>query len=246
MLWSDLKFAVRGLLGAPGLSAAAVLALALGIGPNTAIFSIVYATLLAPLPYSEPDQLVRVSLMVGDSQSRTSPAEYLEWKEVAASFQSLEAFWPGRALNLATPDAPERVVARQVTPGGHRIFGEGVSLGRDFQDDEGQPGKQYVVLLSHRLWRERFGADPGIIGRDIRMDGVPYTVVGVLAPGWGDRTPANVWIPISFTPGEIANRQFRPLIVDGRLKPGVTIEQAQQEMYIIAADLARRFPESNA
>jgi putative ABC transport system permease protein len=102
------------------------------------------------------------------------------------------------------------------------------------------------VLLTHRLWRERFGADPDIIGRDIRMDSVPYTVVGVLAPGNWDRTPANVWIPIAFTPGEIANRHFRPLIVDGRLKPGVTIEQAQLEMDTIAADLARRFPDSNA
>jgi putative ABC transport system permease protein len=246
MLWSDLKFAVRGLIGAPGLSAAAVAALALGIAPNTAIFSIVYATLLAPLPFSEPDQLVRVSPMVGDSQSRTSLAEYLEWKERATSFQSLEAFWPGRALNLATPDAPERVLARQVTPGGHRIFGEEVWLGRDFRADEGQPGKQYVVLLSHRLWRERFGADPDIIGRDIRMDSIPYTVVGVLAPGNWDRTPANVWIPISLAPNEVANRHFRPLIVDGRLKPGVTIEQAQHEMDIIAADLTRRFPDSNA
>ncbi len=247
MLWSDLKFAVRALIGAPGLSAAAVVALALGIGPNTAIFSIVYATLLAPLPFPDPDQLVRVSPMVGDSQSRTSPAEYLEWKERATSFQSLEAFWPGRALNLATPDAPERVVARQITPGGYRLLSEGVWLGRDFRADEDQPGKQYVVLLSNRLWRERFGADPKIIGRDIRMDSIPYTVVGVLAPGnWEDRTPANIWIPISLTPNEVANRHFRPLIVDGRLKPGVTIEQAQHEMDIIAADLARRFPDSNA
>lgn len=246
MLWSDLKFAVRGLIGAPGLSAAAVVALALGIGPNTAIFSIVYATLLAPLPFPDPDQLVRVSPMVGDSQSRTSPAEYLEWKERATSFQSLEAFWPGRALNLTTPDAPERILARQVTPGGHRMLSKGVWLGRDFRADEGEPGKQYVVLLSHRLWRERFGADRDIIGRDIRMDSIPYTVVGVLAPGHWDRAPANVLIPISLTPDEVANRHFRPLIVDGRLKPGVTIEQAQHEMDIIAADLARRFPDSNA
>jgi putative ABC transport system permease protein len=155
--------------------------------------------------------------------------------------------WPGRALNLATADAPERVVARQVTPGGHRLLSEGVWLGRDFRADEDQPGKQYVVLLSHRLWRERLGADPKIIGRDIRMDAIPYTVVGILAPGtWEDRTPANVWIPISLTPDEVANRHFRPLIVDGRLKPGVTIEQAQHEMDIIAADLARRFPDANA
>jgi putative ABC transport system permease protein len=117
----DLKFAVRGLMKAPGLSAAAVLALTLGIGPTTAIFSLVHATLLAPLPYPDPDQLVRLAPMARDSQSRVSPAEYLEWKERATSFQSLEAFWPGRALNLATPDTPERVScatghARWVSP----------------------------------------------------------------------------------------------------------------------------------
>src|SRR5262249_46233161 len=98
MLWSDLKFAVRGLIGAPGLSAAAVVALALGIGPNTAIFSIVYATLFAPLPYSSPEQLVRVTPMVGNGQDRASAAEYFEWKKRATSFQALEAFSPGRTL----------------------------------------------------------------------------------------------------------------------------------------------------
>ncbi len=238
MLWSDFTFAVRGLIGAPGLSAAAVVALALGIGPNTAIFSIVYATLFAPLPYSSPDQLVRVSPMVGEVQDRASAAESLEWNKRATSFQDLEAFWPGRTLNLAARDAPELVIARQVTPGGHRMLSERVWLGRDFRPDEDQPGKQHVAILTHRLWRERFGADRDIIGRDIRMDSIPYTVVGVLEPGSWDRAPANVWIPISFTPAEIANRQLRPLIVDGRLKPGVTVEQAQQEMQIIAADLA--------
>jgi putative ABC transport system permease protein len=244
---SDLKFAVRGLIKAPALSAAAIVAVALGIGPNTAIFSLVYATLLAPLPYPDPDQLVRLTPMVRDSQGRVSPAEYLEWKERATSFQSIEGFWPGRAMNLATPDAPERVLARQVSPGGYRLISTGVWLGRDFREDESEPGKQHVVLLSHRLWRERFGADRDIIGRDIRMDSIPYTVVGVLPPGsWEDRAAANIWIPISFTPGEIANRHFRPLIVDGRLKPGVTIEQAQHEMDIIAADQARLSPDSNA
>jgi putative ABC transport system permease protein len=246
MLWSDLKLAVRGLIRAPGLSAAAVLALALGIGPNTAIFSIVYATLLAPLPFRDPDQLVRVTPMAGNAQDRASAAEYLEWKKRATSFQALEAFRPGRTLNLAIGDAPEIVIARQVTPGGHRMLSERMFLGRDFRADEDQPGKQHVVLLTHRLWRERFGADRDIIGRDIRMDSIPYTVVGVLEPGSWDRTPANVWIPISFTPAEIANRQLHPLIVDGRLKPGVTVEQAQQEMNTIAADLARQFPDSYA
>jgi putative ABC transport system permease protein len=245
MLWSELKTAVRGLKRTPWLSAAAVAALTLGIGPNTAIFSIVYATLLAPLPYSNPDQLVRVTPMAGNAQDRASLAEYREWKKRAASFQALEAFWPGRTLTLATPDAPEIVIARQVTPGGHSMLSEGVWLGRDFRAGEDQPGKQHVVILTHRLWRERFGADPDIIGRDIRMDAIPYTVVGVLEPGSWDRTPANIWIPIPFTPADIANRQLRPLIVDGRLKPGVTVAQAQQEMNIIAADLARQFPASN-
>src|SRR5215212_4631869 len=246
MLWSDLTFAIRGLIRAPGLSAAAVLALALGIGPNTAIFSIVYATILAPLPFSNPDQLVRVTPMAGNAQDRASAAEYLEWKKRATSFQALEAFRPGRTLNLAIGDAPEIVIARQVTPGGHRMLSERVFLGRDFRSDEDQPGKQQVVLLTHRLWRERFGADRDVIGRDIRMDSIPYTVVGVLEPGHWDRAPANILIPISFTRDEVANRHFRPLIVDGRLKPGVTIEQAQHEMDIIAADQARRFPDSNA
>src|ERR671918_2305092 len=111
MLWSDLRFAVRGLIGAPGLSAAAVLALALGIGPNTAIFSIVYATLLAPAPYPNPDQLVIVWSQARGNREGASFADYLEWKEQAASFQYLEPFWP-RGFNLATQDAPERVRAR--------------------------------------------------------------------------------------------------------------------------------------
>jgi putative ABC transport system permease protein len=243
---SELKTVVRGLIRTPWLSGAAVGALALGIGPNTAIFSIVYATMFAPLPYSNPDQLVRVSPMVGEVQDRGSPAEYLEWKRRAQSFQDLEAFRPGRTLNLAARDAPELVIARQVTPGGHRMLSEGVWLGRDFRPDENQPGKQHVVILTHRLWRERFGADRDIIGRDVRMDSIPYTVIGVLEPGSWDRTPANVWIPISFTPAEIANRQLGPLIVDGRLKPGVSVAQAQQEMSLIAADLAREFPDTNA
>jgi putative ABC transport system permease protein len=244
VLWSDLRLAVRVLMKAPGFSLAAIGALALGIGPNTAIFSIVYGTLLAPLPYPQPDQLVMVWSMQGDSRDRTSSAEYLDWKAQATSFQYLEPFWP-RQFNLATPDAPERVRARQVSPDGHRMFGEGMWLGRDFQTGDDQPGKDHVVLLSHRLWRERFGANPEIVGRDIRMDATPYTVIGVLPPGPQDRLPADLWIPLSLTPDEIANRQFRPLLMAGRLTPGVTIEQAQQEMNLIADRLAQRFPDSN-
>lgn len=229
---------------APGFSLAVIWALGLGIGPNTAIFSIVYATLLAPLPYPNPDQLVLVWSKIRGSRDGTSAGDYLEWKKQATSFQYLEPFLP-RGFNLSTPEAPERVRARQVSPDGHRMFGQDVWLGRDFAPDEDQPGKNHVVLLRHRLWRERFGADPNMIGRDIRMDGTPYRVIGVLRPGPRDRLPADLWIPLSLKPDEIANRQFRLLLVSGRLKPGVTIAQAQQEMNVIAERLAQQFPDSN-
>jgi putative ABC transport system permease protein len=243
-LLSDLRIAVRMLMKAPGFSLAVIGALAVAIGPNTAIFSILYATLLAPLPYPSPNQLVLVWSKVNGSRDRTSSADYLEWKKQATSFLYLEPFVP-RGFNLSTPDAPERIRARQVSPDGHRMFGEDVSLGRDFAPDEDQPGKNHVVLLRNRLWRERFGADPGIVGRDIRMDGTPYRVIGVLRPGARDRLPADLWIPLSLKPEEIANRQFRPLLLSGRLKPGVSIEQAQQEINVIAARQAQQFPDSD-
>jgi putative ABC transport system permease protein len=242
-IWSDLRLAFRSVRKAPGFSLAIVAALALGIGPNTAIFSIVYATLLAPLPHPQPEQLVRVWSQARGQRAGTSPAEFREWKRQATSFQYLEAFWP-RQLNLATPDAPERVRARQVSPDGYRMFGDKVWLGRDFRADEDQPGKNQVAILSHRLWK-RHGGDPGLVGREIRLDSKPYLVIGVLAPGIQDRRPADLWIPLSLTPEEIANRKFRPLMISGRLKSGVTPEQAQQEMNVITSRLAEQFPDSN-
>jgi putative ABC transport system permease protein len=241
----DLRLGARMLAKKPGFTLVAVLSLALGIGPNTAIFSIVYATLLAPPPYPNPDQLVIVWSQARGSRDGVSIADYLEWKEQATSFQYLEPVWP-RGFNLSTTEAPERVRARQTSANGHRMYGEGIWLGRDFAPDEDQTGKNHVALLRHRLWRERFGSDPGVVGRDIHLDGTPYKVIGVLGPGVNDRLPADLWIPLQLKPEEIANRQFRPLFVVGRLKPGVTIERAQQEMDGIARRLAERFPESDA
>ncbi|MGH9161984.1 MAG: ABC transporter permease, partial [Vicinamibacteraceae bacterium] len=244
VFWSDLRLAVRVLTKAPGFSLAAIGALALGIGPNTAIFSLVHGILLAPIPYPQPDQLVIVWSRAGENRDMTSPAEYLDWKERAKSFQYLEPIWV-RFFNLATAEAPQRVRARQTSPDGHRMWGEKLLLGRDFRADEDQPGKNHVVLLSHRLWRQSFGGDPDIIGRHIRMDSTPYRVIGVLPPGVHDRIPADLWIPLSLTPEQTTNRQFRSLLMVGRLQPNVTIEQAQQEMNIVAEDMARRFPDSN-
>ena len=244
VLWSDLRLAVRGLMKARGFTVAAIAALALGIGPNTAIFSVVYATLLAPLPFPEPEQLVMVwSTTPTGGRANVSPGDALVWQESATSFQYLEPF-TSRAFNLATPDEPLRVRARRVTPDGHRMLGEGIALGRDFLPGDDQPGKNQIVMLSHRLWRVSYGADPGIVGRDIRMDGRPYTVVGVLPPGPSDRLPADLWTPLTFAPEEV-NHRARTLLVMGRLKPGVSIEQAQHEMTSIAAALAAREPRTN-
>jgi hypothetical protein len=207
---SDLRQALRSLRKTPGFSLAVVAALALGIGPNTAIFSIVHATLLEPLPFPEPEQLVRVWSQVGGKREGTSPADFRAWRQQATSFQYLEAFWP-RQLNLASTEAPERVRARQVSPDGYRMFGEGVWLGRDFAADEDQPGKHQVALVSHRLWK-RQGGDPAMVGREIRLDSKPYLVIGVLPPGPQDRRPADLWIPLSLTPDEIANRLLTRMI----------------------------------
>src|ERR671936_75278 len=227
VLWSDVRLAVRGLIKARGFSLAAIAALALGIGPNTAIYSVVYATLLAPLPYADPDQLVMVwSKTPSGVRNTVSAGDALAWKAAATSFQYLEPF-TARLFNLTTSDEPLRVRARLVTPVGHRMLAEGVALGRDFLPEDDDPGNNQVVLLSNRLWRERYGADPGIIGRDIRMDGRRYTVIGVLRAGWSDRLPADLWMPLTFSPEDQVNHSFRTLLVHGRLKPGVSIEQAQ-------------------
>lgn len=244
VLWSDVRLALRQMMKAPGFSLAAVAALALGIGPTTAIFSVVYATLLAPLPYAEPDQLVMVwSKTPAGVRNPVSAGDALAWKEAATSFQYLEPF-TSRSLNLATSDEPLRVRVRLVTPDGHRLLGEGVALGRDFLPEDDDPGRNQVVLLSSRLWRQRYGADPGIIGRDIRMDGRPHTVVGVLPAGASDRLPADLWMPLTFEPDQV-NHTPRTLLVMGRLKAGVGIEQAQHEMTSIAGELERRVPTSN-
>jgi putative ABC transport system permease protein len=178
-------------------------------------------------------------------RSAVSPGDYLAWKETSKSFQYLEPISP-RPFNLSTIDEPLRVRARRVTTDGHRMLGEPVALGRDFQPGDDQPGKNQIVLLSNRLWRTGYAADRGIVGRDIRMDGRPYTVIGVLPPGPSDRLPADLWMPLTFEPAERINHAARRLLLMGRLKSGVSIEQAQHEMTSIAAELEQRLPKSNA
>ncbi len=239
----DVRFGIRLLWKSPGFTSVSLLALALGIGGTTAIFSVVYATLLAPLPYHDPDQLVMVWSKIQGGRNVVAAGDFLDWKNQNAVFQDLAA-WSGRGLSISTSDRPEQVQAAITTPGWCTLIGFAFHLGRDFLQEEGEQGKDNVAILSHRLWEQRFGADRGIVGRQIRIDGKPCTVVGVLAPGPADRVQNNIYVPLAFKP-EQKNHDFHWLLVLGRLKPGVTLAQANSNMEAVTKHIAEAYPSSN-
>src|SRR5450631_3745954 len=238
----NLRYAFRQLRKAPVFTLTAVLTLALGIGANTAIFTTVYATLLAPMPYPEPDQLVMVWSKIQGFHNGMAAQDFVDWKNQSKSFQDLNAF-TGGSFNLATKDQPEYVEGQRTTPGFYRTMGVKFQLGRDFLPEEGVAGKEHVVVLMNKMWK-RLGADPKIIGKTIQIDGMPYTVVGVMAPGQPDRLDQNLVVPLVFKPEQL-NHDFHWLLAMGRLKPGVTIKQAQADMDTVTANIARAFPKSN-
>lgn len=244
-LLRDTRFGLRLLRRNPGFTTVAVVALALGIAASTAIFSIVYAAYLEPLPYRHADRLVMVWSRVNDNRSLVSPADFLDWKREATSFAEINA-WSWRQVNLATDDRPERVQIGPATPGFLAMFGYGhpLALGRSFLEEEGTRGKDQVVILTHRLWQERFGGDPKIIGRQLRIDGTPHTVVGVLRAGPPDDNQNRLWVPLAFTPEQL-KRDEHWLLVMAVLKPDVTIEQANANMAGIAERLAGMYPATN-
>ncbi len=239
----DLRFGFRLLLKNPGFASVAVLALALGIAANTAIFSVVYATLLAPLPYPHPDQLVMVWSKIQGNRNVTAAGNFLDWQRESTAFQHLCA-WSGMSINLATSNRPEQVQAQVATPGFLSMIGYRFLLGRDLLPDEGQVGKDHEAVLTNKLWKSRFGADRGIIGRQVQMNGEPYTIVGVLAPGPADRGQSDLNVPLAFKPDQI-NHDFHWLLVMGRLKPGVTLAQANADMDAVTRHLAEVYPQSD-
>ena len=244
MLKQNIRYNFRTLLKSPAFTITAVLTLALGIGATTAIFSVVYTTLFEPLPYPKPDQLVVVwSKPAGAERTETSPADFFEWRKRSKSFQSLEA-WSGGQINISTSDHPQQVLGSIMTPGFHSMTGSKIFLGRDFVPEEGQVGKDKVVILSHRLWSQHFGSDRNIIGQPVRLNGMAYTVVGVTPPGFQDRLPFQLWVPLALPPDAISH-DFHWMSVMGRLKDGVTMAQAQAEMNGIAQQLAQEFPKTN-
>jgi putative ABC transport system permease protein len=241
-VWADVRFGFRVLRKNPGFATVAILTLALGIGACSAIFSVVYGALLAPLPMPHPEELVMV-WSNDEGRNVTSPADFLDWRRDNTVFQKLVA-WDDSTFSLSADANPVAVLARVMTPGFFAMQGIPMALGRDFIDDESVPGAERVVILTNRLWRERFGGDSGILGKAVRLNSESYTVVGVLAAGMPDRYEAQIFVPMALRPDQIV-RDRHWMMIMGRLKPGVTLAQANADMTRVAQHIAEVYPKSN-
>jgi putative ABC transport system permease protein len=241
----DLRYAIRQLRKSPGFSAVAIATIALAIGANTAMFSFVNGLLLSPLPYPESERIVRVlEKRPNGGINGVSTLNYLDWASESTVFEYLaaEASW---GATLTGGDEPVLIRGARASVHYFDIFGARPALGRTFLPDEGELGKNRVVLLSHVLWENRFGSDPAILGRHVSLDGEAYTVIGVLQKGGPfDRAAAQMWTPLVFEPSNMT-RDFRWLGATAKLKRGVTLEQARAEMDVIGRRIADAYPGSN-
>jgi predicted permease len=245
-LLQDLRHAVRQLRAHPGFTTVAVLTLALAIGANSMIFSAVNAVLLRPLPYREPDRLVRVYSLMRDAQWTMSPPDFTDFRRETRSFTDLAAM---NATSLAlSGDAPaEQVPGAQVTDGLFEILGVEPAQGRAFTAEDLAPGKDGVAIVGHGLWQRRFGASPALVGSAVRLDGRSYTVIGIMPPGFAYPEQAELWVPLAFTPGDLTTqRGAQYLDVVGRLRDGTSLDQAITDVRTVAARLETTYPQSNA
>ena len=247
-LLQDVRYGFRLLLKQPGFSVVAVLAIALGIGANSAIFSVVNAILLKPLPYTEPGQLVTINHNYPKIQLKASVSApgYSHYRDNAQSFQSVAAV-TGWNANLTGAGEPERLQGMQITSNLFQLLGGEPRMGRNFQTEEQQPGANKVVILSDGLWQRRFGSNPSIVGQSINLNGENYEVVGVMPPDFQfgrEFGPApDIYSPFGWTPEQLSfdRLTFENLAVLARLKPGTDIQQAQAEMDTIAANLRAQY-----
>src|SRR5882724_3267918 len=253
-LKQDLIYGLRVLRKSPGFMLTAVLILALGIGANTAIFSVVNAVLLRPLPFSQPDQLVRVmhvppaKSFPGVSVFSVSPANFLDWCAQNHSFEDMAAYRPvSFVLKGGTQTEPVRAIA--LSPSFFSLLRVNPDLGRAFIADDDEPGHGNVVLLSHSFWQSHFGSDPNVIGQTVRLSDAPYVIVGVMParlefPSWFP-TAAQIWVPLAWSQKERAVRGNHNYSSMARLRPGVSAAQAQAEMDTISKNLAKAYPEDD-
>jgi len=247
-LSQDVRFAWRTLTGreSRAFTAAALLTLALGIGATTTVFTIVHAALLAPLPYREPDRVVwvkDVNPALGIESFASSTPNFHSW-ESARSFSSLAAL-RGAGTNLTDTGEPEHVNGLEVSASFWNVLGAQLVAGRAFLAGDDRPGHAPLAILSEGLWKRRYGGDSTLVGRTIDINRVPHTVVGIAPQDVGFASDVDVWLPLSYDPGEDESRGNRQLTVLGRLAPGVTLQQSQVEMSGMASRLEREFPDAN-
>lgn len=245
--WQDLRYGGRKLIQTPGFTVVALLTLTFGIGANTAIFSVINAVLFRPLPFEQPDRLVQLwenNLQEGEDRNEASPANFLDWRQQSQSFAEMSALVP-RSFNLTDANNPERVQGQRVSANLFRLLGTRAALGRAFNPDEEKTGNDGVVVLSHGLWQRRFGSDSSMLDRMLTLNGRTYKVIGVMPSNIQFPPNTDLWVPLVFEPREAGSRERHFLYVTGRLKPGVSLEQAQSEMSTIARNLAQQYPESN-
>ncbi|HEY6332137.1 MAG TPA: ABC transporter permease [Blastocatellia bacterium] len=249
-LVQDLRYALRLLAKTPGFTVAAIITLALGIGLNTGIFSVINSYLLEPMPYGQPNRLVQV----WETQEQNpgvngviSPANFLDWRKQASSFASLSAYNMDLP-DLSQPDGAVEIGGAIVTPNFLDTLGVVPVIGRSFNSDEDQPGKNHVVIVSNSFWRTHMGSDANAIGQSLILDSVPFSVIGVLPAGYVHPEPsfddkADLFRPVLLKEG--ANRGSHYMRAIGRLKSGVTVDQAQAEISTIASGLASAYPDIN-
>src|SRR6185503_14528458 len=246
-LLRDIRYGVRSLLKRPGFTAIALVALALGIGANTAIFSLVNAVLLRPLPFAEPDRLVWVwgNIKSGGNRASVSPSDFLDYRQQNNTFEEFAASMPLR-FNYTGGDEPERLEASGVTGNYFQALGVKPAFGRTFLVENEKPGNDQVAMLSYSLWQKRFAGDPEIINKTITLNGKSFAVLGVMPPDFSMPRTSDVWVPINFDINpEMKMRGAHFLRPIGKLKAGVTMAQAQADTDAVARRLEQQYPESN-
>jgi putative ABC transport system permease protein len=252
--WQDLRFGLRTLRKSPGFTAVAVLTLALGIGANTEIFTIVNSVVLKPLPYPQPDRLVMLfETQLSDGTVGTvAPANFFDWRQQSQSFENIAAIDPYPDFILNGSGEPQRLAGAAVTSHFFSVLGVHMALGRDFSPEEDRLGFNQVVVLSHAAWLHNFAGRPDIVGRQLTLNNMPYAVIGILPRDFSlasrssdlqSRNRFDLWTPLALpSPPEPWQRGTHPLSVFGRLKPGISLQQAQADLNQVAANLQRLYP----
>jgi putative ABC transport system permease protein len=249
-LWEDVRYALRSMRRQPGFAATIIVTLALGLAANTVVFTIVNAAVLRPLPVRDPARVVRLETLVNadtpDSDAGLSYLDFQDWRASSRTFEDIQASRE-TAVDVSDGTRPaSRVSAAYVSFNTFSLLGQPPALGRDFTESDDRIGARPVVILGGDFWRAQYGADPGIVGRTIRVAGIPSTVVGVMPPGFGFPDSAELWLPVAALPRpDLMSRDARVLEAVGRLRPDATIEQARSDLPSITRSLSERYPDTN-